>query len=123
MTKKTSKVISDARLKMEKDTAPVLPCVEKNGSRGEPQAVVTSVDASEEHSDSENTGACGNVKRQHMDRIAEKGCVGSCHYGSAHELVFIQEALKIPEAQAAVDRTLQMKDNSSVGCQESKTKG
>ena len=51
------------------------------------QAVATSVDASEEQSDSENTGARGKVKRQQMDHIAEKGCVGSCHCGSVHELV------------------------------------
>ena len=39
------KVVADARLKMEKDTALVLPCIEKNDSRGEPRAIVTSVDA------------------------------------------------------------------------------
>ena len=69
-------------------------------SRREPQAIVTSVDASEEQSDSENTGACGKAKRPQMDHIVEKGYVGSCHYGSIHELVFIQEALKIPEAKS-----------------------
>ena len=69
-------------------------------SRRESQAIVTSVDASEEQSDSENTGSCGKAKRPQMDHIVEKGYVGSCHYGSIHELVFIQEALKIPEAKS-----------------------
>ena len=46
------------------------------------------------------------MKPQHIDHIAEKGHVGSCHYGSVHELVYIQEALKIPEAKAAVVQEL-----------------
>ena len=83
-------VIADARLKLEKDTAPAMPCSEKNDSRGEPQAIVTSVDATGEQSDSENIGACGKVKRQQMDHIAEKGYLGSCRCGSIHGPVVIQ---------------------------------
>ena len=64
-------MIADARLKLEKGIALAMPCIEKHDSRGGPQAVATSIDASE--SDSENTGACRKVKHQHMDRIAEKG--------------------------------------------------
>ena len=91
-------------------------------SRREPQAIVTKVDASEEQSGSENTGACGKAKRQQMDHIAEK-YVGICHYGSVHELVFIQEALKIPEAKATVDKHMErIEHTSSLGCQESDTK-
>ena len=76
-----------------------MPCI----AREDTQAVVTSVDASEEQLDSEHTGACGKVKLQHMDHIAEKRCVGSCHCGSVHEPVSIQEAMKVPDAKAAVD--------------------
>ena len=49
------KVYADARLKLEKDTALALPCMERDDSRAEPQALATSIDASEEQSDSENT--------------------------------------------------------------------
>ena len=52
----------------------------------------------------ENTGACGRVKRQHMDHIAEKDHVGSFHYGLVHMPASIQEAMKIPEAKSAVDK-------------------
>ena len=54
-------MIADARLKIEKDNALALPCIEKNDNRGKPQAIVTSVDASEEQSDSENPGSCGRM--------------------------------------------------------------
>ena len=47
MTKITSKEIVDA----EKDTPPAMPCIEKNDNRGEPQAIVTSVNANEDQSD------------------------------------------------------------------------
>ena len=39
-----------------------LPCIEKSDSPVKPQAVVTSIDANEEQSDSENAGACGKVQ-------------------------------------------------------------
>ena len=38
---------SDARLKLENDTALAMPCIEKDDNRGEPQAVTTSIDANE----------------------------------------------------------------------------
>ena len=61
-------------------------------AEGELQAIVTSVDASEEQSESENPGACGKVKRQQMDHIAEEGYVGSCHCGLVHEPVSIKRS-------------------------------
>ena len=54
--------------------------------------------------DSVNTEACGKVKPQHMDHIADKGCVGSCHHGLEHKPVSVQEATKIPEAKSMVDK-------------------
>ena len=95
---------ADARLELERDTVPALPCIKEHDSRGEPQAVATSIDAREEQSDSENTGACGKVKRQHVDHIAEEGYVESFHCGLLHKAVSLQEALKIPESKAAVDK-------------------
>ena len=97
------KVIADARLKLEKDAALSLPCIEKDDSRGEPQAVATSIDCSEGQSDSENAGVCGKVKRQHTDHIAEEGYVWSFHNGLVHKPDCIQEVMMIPEARAAVD--------------------
>ena len=79
-----------------------MPCI----AREDTQAVVTSGDTSEEQSDAENTGTGGKVKRQQMDHIAEKGYVRSCHYGPLHVLVFIQEAMKMPDAKAAVVQKL-----------------
>ena len=48
--------------------------------------------------------ACGKVKRQHMVHIAEKEYVGSFHYGLVHKPASFQDALKFPEAKAAVDQ-------------------
>ena len=45
------KIIPDARLKLEEDTVPSMPCIEKDD-----QAIATSIDANAEQSDSENTG-------------------------------------------------------------------
>ena len=84
-------VIADARLKLVKDTAPALPCMAREDSRGKPQTCATSTNARKEQSDSENTGACGNVKRKHMDHIAQKGYVGSFHYGLVQKSVSIKK--------------------------------
>ena len=65
------------------------------------QADATPIDASEVQSDSGITGACAKVK-QHMDHIAEKWYVGSFHCGLVHKPVSIQEAVKVPEARAAI---------------------
>ena len=50
-----------------KKPAHAVPCIEKKRA-GKPQAI----EAIEEQADSEKTGACGTVKRQHMDHIVEK---------------------------------------------------
>ena len=50
-----------------KNAAHAVPCIEKKRA-GKPQAI----EAIEEQAVSEKTGACGTVKRQHMDHIAEK---------------------------------------------------
>ena len=47
----------------KRDVAPAVPCIEKDDSRAKPQAIATSIDGSAEQSDSENTRACGKVKR------------------------------------------------------------
>ena len=46
-----SMLIADPRPKLEKDTALALRCIEKDDNRGEPQAIATSIIASEEQSD------------------------------------------------------------------------
>ena len=82
------KVIAHTRLKLEKDIATAMPCIEKNASRGKPRTCTTTpTDASEEQSETENTGACGRVKRKHVDHIPGKGLVGSFHNGLVHKTV------------------------------------
>ena len=61
---------------------------------------MTSIDCSEEQSDSENTVPCGKVKRQHMDHIAEKGYVGSFHNGLVHKPFSFQEVMKIQKSES-----------------------
>ena len=92
-------MIADAGPKLEKNTAPAVPCMEKDDGRWKPQAGATST---EEQSDSEYRAACERVKRQHEEQIAEKREVRSFHFGLVHKPISIQEALRIPEAKAAV---------------------
>ena len=67
------KVNGGARLKLEKGNCSCY-AVHCEGRRSrKPQTCTISNDARTEPSDSENTGACGKVKRQHMDHMAEKG--------------------------------------------------
>ena len=72
------KVIVDARLELEKDSAPAVPCFEKNGSRLKPQAGATSMDANDEQSDSANRATYGKVKRQPMEHGSEKDMWEAC---------------------------------------------
>ena len=55
-----------------------MPCMEKNDCKREPQAIATSIDASEEQS---------------MDHIAEEVSVGSFHYGVVHKPVSVFKKL------------------------------
>ena len=62
------------------------------------------------------------MKRQHVEHIAEKG-VRSFHYGLVHKPVPVQEALKIPKTEAAVDKEWdKIVQKKSVGCTESEIK-
>ena len=51
------------------------------------------------------------MKRKHMDHIAAKRYVGSFHYGLVQKPVSFQEAMKIAEAKAAVDKELETSKN------------
>ena len=62
-------MIADVRLKLEKETAPAIPCVVGEDSRGNPRTCTYGTG----QSDSESNGACGKV----MDHITEQGYVGS----------------------------------------------
>ena len=46
-------MIADARLKLDKDTAPAMPCIVTEDSREKPQTCASLTDASTEQSDSE----------------------------------------------------------------------
>ena len=65
-----------------------------------------SVDTSEEQSDVEKTGTGGKVKRQHMDHIAEKRKCGKLSPWLGTRASFFQEAMKMPDAKAAVVQKL-----------------
>ena len=95
------KVIADARLKLEEEIAPAMPCIEKEDSRGKPQTGATSIDASKEQSDSENTGACGKVKREQNDHIAEKAHVGSSHCCLGTQATFYSRSFEDTKSQSS----------------------
>ena len=54
------------------------------------------------------------VRRQHMDHIAENGHVGSFHNVLVQKPVSFQEAMKIPEAKAAVDDTQEVQSKTEL---------
>ena len=97
-------VMADARLKLEKETSPTMPCSVTEDSRGTPHTCTTSIHVCEEQSDSENTGARGKVKRQPYGPHCRKKYVGSFHFVLVHKPVKIQEAVKIPEGKADVNK-------------------
>ena len=94
----------------------------RDDSRGKPQAGATSFDA-RRRSDSEKTGACGKVKRQHMEHIADKGA-RSFHYGLVQKPVPVQVALKIPKIRSRCGKRVgqNCSERKSVGCKESEIK-
>ena len=98
------KVIAQARLKLDKDSALAMPCIGMNGkSSGQHEATLTSIDASTGQTHPGDKGACGKVK-QHVDHIAGEGYVSSFRYGLVHRPIHIQEALKISGAKAAINK-------------------
>ena len=111
------KVMADARLKLEK--IPLLLCRalrRKTAERNLRQVHLQLMPL-------ESTGACANVKLQHVDHVDETGHVGRFHFGLVQKPVPIQEAVKIPESQAAVGQEWQiLSRQSSVGCKESEIK-
>ena len=76
-----------------------MPCIEKDDSSGGPEAIATSIDDNEDHSDSHKRRACGKVKRQHIDRISVKGYIGIFYYdlkdnvkdGEGYKAVFTEQ--------------------------------
>ena len=94
------KVTADALLKLEQRHC------SRNAVHGEgwqPREISGRCN-NEEQSNSENKGACATVKREYMEHIAVQGFVGSFHCGLVHKPTSVQEALKIPEANAVVDK-------------------
>ena len=79
-------------------------CIKKDDSRGKPQAVATSVDASEEQTSFRKYRSIRKSEAATYVPHRRKRYVGSVHYGLVQKPVCIQEALKIPEATAAVDK-------------------
>ena len=100
-----SKVNADARLKLEEDFYSCYAVHYEGRQSRETSGMYNFHQMPVRNSQiQENTGACGRVKRKHVDHIADIRYVGSLHYGLVHEPVSVQEALKIPEAKAAVDK-------------------
>ena len=90
------KVILDADLKLDKDTAPAPPCTEDD-SRRKPQAGATSID------DKMRSGQI--QKMEHAE---------SFHYDLVHKPVSVPDALRITKANAVVDNEWEKLENSSV---------
>ena len=46
----------------------------------------------------------GTLLQDHQDHIAEKGFHSLCHYNLVHKFISVPQAMKIPDAKAAVDK-------------------
>ena len=115
MTKITSRILLTLVWNWKKDTAPAMSCIEKNDSRG-PQTIVTSIDTSGEQSDSENTRTCGKSEATFFGPHRWKKICGKF---SPCQFLF-QKLWRYQKSKSQIME--HNKDNSNVGCQESKTK-
>ena len=78
-----------------------MPCIPRDDSKEELRARSTLMEAFSGAPVADNERACD---RKHLDRISEKGYVGSFQYRLVHKPITIQEAMRIPEATAAANK-------------------
>ena len=135
MTKSIQKFSKTQRRKLERLTAPAMPC----NMMDKQHPCIAKANAKPKIAFEKNTKTmCGCVVASHEftrqraessqsknreDHIAGKGLFSMSHSNLAHKFIPMPQAMKIPDAKAAVDRMEEARDNPSMetgDCQEQK---
>ena len=111
-----------ARVKLETDTALVLRCIEKDGSRRQPQAVATSVDASEEPTTSEHTEHAGENEATTYGPHRRNGTCGKLSLSIGTQASFCSRSYGDARSQSRNGQIFNINlDIANMGCKESVT--
>ena len=102
-------IIQNARRKMETPVAPAMPCKtckkNKHGeTRGKTYDFRSKYVCILEASESTRMRMEEILPKYHEDHIAGEGCNSLQHYNLVHKLIPMPQAMKIPAAEATVDK-------------------
>ena len=105
-------ILKNARRKLERPMAPTMPCkrqksittvVAKPNSASEDNSK-TMYSCTVESHDSTRQRAESSQSKNHQDHIAGKGYNSMSHFNLVHKFMPMPQAMKIPDAKAAVDK-------------------
>ena len=107
--KEFEEAIKNARKKLEKQVAPAMPCkTSKNSQHGvtrrKSNEIKSKLACILEVSESTRLRVGESLPIHHEDHIAGKGDTSLQHYNLVHKFIPLPQAMKIPEAKAAVDK-------------------
>ena len=104
--KEFKETIKNARKKLETPIAPAMPCknVKKNCGSGASNKINTKLACILEAGESTRLRMGESSPNHHEDHIAGKGNNSLQHYNLAHKFIPMPQAIKIPAAEAAVDK-------------------
>ena len=104
--KEFKETIKNARKKLETSVAPAMPCkiMKKNCGSGGSNKINTKLARILEADESTRPRMGNSVPNYHEDHIAEKRDNSLQHYNLGHKFIPMPQAMKIPFAQAAVDK-------------------
>ena len=95
--------IKNARKKLETSVAPAMPCkIMKNCGSGASNKIKTKLACILEADESARMRMVNSIPHYHEDHIAGNGALQ--HYNVVHKFIPMPQALKIPAAEAAVDK-------------------
>ena len=127
MIKEHSEILKNARKEVERPMAPAMPCkrdqqhpsiVKTNAEpkTGNESEFKTVYGCTVESHESTRQRAESLQSKTHEDRIAGEGFTSMAHYNLVHKFIPLPQAMKIPDAKAAVDKEWKnARDNSSLG--------
>ena len=104
--KEFKETIENARKKLETPIAPAMPCkiMKKNCGSGASNKIKTRLACILEAGESTRLRMGESLPNHHEDHIAGKGDNSLQHYNLVHKFIPMPQAMKIPEAKAAVDK-------------------
>ena len=118
-----SDILKNARRKLERPMAPVMPCKRMDKQHPSITQAVQSNDIDKElktmygciveSHESAKQRAESQQSKFHDDRTAGKGFTSMTHYNLVHKFIPIPQAMKIPDAKAAVDKEWKKLENRS----------